>query len=155
MGLGDASRRQLAAGGWFEGRSCDVEPFKKAYRDERYVIFPAALQFLEQFGGLAGNHRAMQHTNPLKHFTFDARKAAENIPKEKVDVYSVRFGEALIPVGEIDDGYITLMISEHGALVGGLDNYLWLLGNTVDEGLNAIFETHQFKELAALPSKTT
>jgi hypothetical protein len=146
MNLSELSKKELIAAGWLENKSRDVEPFKNTYKKERYTILPAALRFLEQFGGLEGEHRA-NHGEKKSRFTFDACQAAEDIPKERVDVYALRFGQALIPVGEIDSGHVTLLISDSGSLLGGFDNYLWLLGNTVEEGLNTIFESRNYNEL--------
>jgi len=127
------------AAGWFEGRSCNVQKFKEACKINDYDVFPTALAFVERFGWLEGHHRAYR-TSDLESFDFNPCKAIDDIYKERVDDYSSRFGEALIPVGEIHNGHLTLMISPSGAVVGGYDDFLCILGEDAESGVNAIFE---------------
>lgn len=146
MTFGLSATKYLSQAGWFPGRTCDTRRFEMALKRDGYDVFPAALEFLRELGGLAGKHPAYR-TTTTKEFDFDAARATGDMPKERVDVYAKRFGSSLIPVGEVDNGYITLMISSDGTLLGGLDDYLWVFGKPFGDALNLIFDCREAPQI--------
>ena len=113
---------------------------------EGYPLLEKALQFVECYGGLEGGHRAYRST-AIVPFSFDPCRALRHTAKERVDAYIARFGEDMVPVGEAFGGHLVLMVSEKGAILGGYDDYLAELGGTIEDGVNAIFDPHEYREI--------
>ena len=144
--LNDISKRELAAAGWIEGRVVDVSSYKAMCASEGYSMLEKALQFVESFGGLEGKHKAYRSATDMT-FNFDPCKALRNTSKARIDAYAERFGEDMAPVGEAFGGHLVLMVSEKGAILGGYDDYLAELGETIEDGVNAIFDPREYREI--------
>jgi hypothetical protein len=149
MKLSSISRAQLEKAGLTDERVSDVSDFIKICKLNGYEINDYAICFVEQFGWLKGSHRAYR-TIDLESFDFNPCKAISDIPKERVDIYSLRYGEGLIPIGEIFTEHLTLMVSSSGALLGGYDDYLCIIGESLEKGIEAIFEPVSYKEVVSL-----
>lgn len=133
---------------WSEARRIDPAPFIAALEEEGYRVFPAAVSFIERFGGLSGKKPGYRIHDSWKEIHFDPRRTIQNIYRERVVEYECRIGEPLVAVGESDNMHMTLLISETGRMLAGYDDELFLLGNDPIEGLNALFEN---KETPRIP----
>ena len=148
--LNDISKRQLAASGWLEGRVADTTPYKAMCKIQGYPLLEKALKFVESYGGLRGEHKAYRSATNMP-FNFDSCEALQHTAKERVNDYVERFGESMVPVGEAFGGHLVLMITEKGSLIGGYDDYLAELGTTIEDGLNAIFDPKEYREIGTHP----
>lgn len=142
MNISEESRRQLAASGWSHSRSIDTTAFERLCRDEGYPVLAEAVRFVRMFGDLVGEHRAYR-VSAMDRFAFDPCKAIRDIPKERVDTYAARFGQLMVPVGEVYNQHLTVMVAMSGSLLGGYDDFLCELGLTIEQGLDAIFEAKE------------
>lgn len=144
MNLGGEARRQLIASGWFDDRGVSTVDFEKACRENSYPILVEALRFVRGLGGLVGEHKALR-VPAMDRFNFNSCQAMADIPKERVDVYSVRFGQLMVPVGEAYNSHLILMVSSKGSLLGAYDDFLCELGDSIERGLIALFEAEEKK----------
>ena len=128
---------------WSESRKVDPTPFVVALEKEGYRVFPLALSFIENFGGLCGKKPGYRVNGSWKEVHFDPRRAIQNVYRERVVDYESRVGESLVLVGESDDMHMALLISETGRMLAGYDDELFLLGDDPIEGLNALLENKE------------
>ena len=144
VNLSGEARRQLASSGWFEDRNVDTADFEKLCRENGYPILDEVLRFVRKFSGIAGEHKAFR-VSAMDRFDFNSCQAIRNIPKERVDVYSIRFGQLMVPVGEACNSHLILMVSSGGNLLGAYDDFLCELGDSIEEGLTVLFESNENK----------
>jgi len=116
-------------------------------RENGYPILDEAVRFVRAFDGLAGEHRASR-VSAMDRFDFDSCQAIKDIPKERVDVYSIRFGKIMVPVGEVHNSHLILMVASGGSLLGAYDDFLCEFGNSIETGLNVLFEAKEKKIIA-------
>jgi hypothetical protein len=133
---------------WSESRRIDPAPFVAALEEEGYYVFPLAVSFIENFGGLSGKKPGYRIQESWKEVHFDPCRAIQNIYRERVVEYESRTGESLVTIGESDNMHMTLLISETGRMLAGYDDELFLLGNNPIEGLNALLGN---KEVPTIP----
>ncbi|WP_137940525.1 SUKH-3 domain-containing protein [Chitinivorax sp. B] len=130
----------LISTGWFPGRRVDVEGVIGKLKNEGYPAGSAVKVFLEEFGGLSGMHKGYRGDD-WEEFHFDPIIAMEGIFRERVIDYELRFGDGLTPIGEAYNQHLVLLISEKGAMLGAYDDYLCVLGESVEIGFQALFES--------------
>jgi hypothetical protein len=146
MSLNVRSIKALTAMSWFEDRRIDPSIWiDYLEKEEGYVVFEAAANFLRRFGGLEGT--MPPSLSPVEKVHFNPIKAAETIYRDKVVAYEQRVKERLVIVGESNNSHLTLMISESGRLFAGYDDYLFLLGDDELEGLNKLFSGAKFAQV--------
>ena len=112
----------LKEAGWHEGRKIDTMGMEEYLISSGYEVFPTVKTFLEEFGMLEintknkraeisgiGSSGKFHHTNPEK--AIKGYFTAGSFGQE--ELYA---GEKLVPVGEIDNGYLHLFVSETGKI---------------------------------------
>ncbi|WP_083941063.1 SUKH-3 domain-containing protein [Pseudoduganella violaceinigra] len=137
----------LKSMGWSEDRRVDACIFITSLIDDGYEPFPMAVSFLENFGGLDGSMPAYRVKGELERIHFNPKEAIDEIYREKVVTYEARIGERLVVVGSANNGHLTLVLSPQGRMFGANDDYLCLLGNSVEEGITALFENVDAEEV--------
>ena len=130
---------ELEKSGWNSNRKIDTEEINVTLNDEGYEISNNCIKFFEQFGMLEFEHPAFRVKDRNKSIHFNPLKACENIYRERVETYESRAGETLVVIGEAYDGNLTLMLSKSGKVYGSYDNFLTLLGDTIEVALENIF----------------
>ena len=133
--------------GWSPDRCTEPASLLTSLSDEGYGLFPLIQDFLASFGGLEGEMPAYRKEDEMEQIHFHPEIALEAIYREKVMTYEDRVEEQLVVVGEAYNGHLTLMLSGSGKFFGGYDDYLCLLGNNVAEGITALFEQKESKEI--------
>ncbi|UXI65977.1 SUKH-3 domain-containing protein [Tahibacter amnicola] len=145
--LSTTSKSYLKDMGWCEERIVDPTPFFSAMRDEGYPYFPTSSHFLSKFGGMVGKMPSYRDSTVKQSVHFNPTLAMEHIYREKVIAYEHRVSEELVVVGELYDGHMVLMLSRTGKLFGAYDDFLCLFGNSIEEGLNSLFEQRDVIEI--------
>ena len=137
----------LSKMGWTDSRSVDTHSFLECLLNDGYKLFPASSAFLKNFGGLDGAMPAYRKDGVFERIHFNIEEAINNIYREKVITYEERVGEQLVVIGEAYNGHLTLLLSASERVYGGYDDYLCLLGNTVEQGITALFERTTVSEV--------
>jgi hypothetical protein len=133
--------------GWHPQRKIDTTKIVGSLSDEGYQLNRFALETIEQFGNLEFEHPSLKVRDREKRMHFNPLRACDRIYREKVEEYELRIGESLVVVGEAYDGHLTLMVSDSGKVYGGYDNFLTLLGSSVEDALETIFYSKESKEV--------
>jgi len=127
----------LEKAGWHIGRKIDIRDIEKYLEKCGYDVFAPVKRFIEEFGMLEievykpnnlGEKHEIHHTNAEKaigdYYTQGSFKQEE--------IYAA---ERLVPVGEIDNGNLSLLVSESGKVycnTGKLgDDFLEALENLI------------------------
>ena len=162
MKLSKETKNILEEYGWTPDRTIDITKYVQFLESKGYIVFDIVRKFLIQFGELRLQHphyvepTPEQYTKyklkPYKILHFNSIDAARGIFIENIKCYEERIGEKLTPIGEAHDGYLVLMISESGKMYGAFDDYLTLLGNSYEEGIEAIYQRLKTPEI---PIKNT
>jgi hypothetical protein len=126
--------------GWNPSRKIDYDSILKEISNDGYMIFPSAVKFIESFGNLEGRLPAFKREGPYEKIHFSPVQAMENIYRERVETYETRVSEKLVIVGEAYNGNLVILISQCGKLYGAYDDYLCLLGQTPEQGIESLFE---------------
>ena len=147
MNIDNVSRQGLVLSGWSDDWCFGTNAFEEACRANGYASLSEAVRFVSEFGGVRGEHRAYRSSSTAC-FDLDPLKALRDISKERVDNYVLRFGEVMVPVGEVLSGHLTLMISSGGSVLGGYDDYLCIIGDSIENGINAIFNFREYIEVS-------
>lgn len=130
----------------------DIEDCCKKLSEEGYRIFPLFLDFISRYGGVYGFHSVYKNNDKSEQFFIDPERAVDRIFIERVNNYIERSGCNMIPVGECNNGYITLMYGENGAIYGGCDDYLWEYGCNISLAMDAIING---KEAIEIPNSAS
>lgn len=110
----------LKDAGWYPGRKIDIKFMEEYLISSGYEVFPSVKAFLEEFGMLelkvinkraqisgVGSKEKYHHTNPEKAIKGYFKAGSF----KQVELYA---GEKLVPVGEISNGGLMLLVSETG-----------------------------------------
>ncbi|CAM3102431.1 SUKH-3 domain-containing protein [Stackebrandtia soli] len=130
-GLSAESVRTLESAGWFPGRRVDVTGLCAKLEGEGFVVHGVARRFLAEFSGLripayeGGNTRAREAIdfNPIRMVGEDDRFIE----------WGQDVGEAITPIGELDQGQFLLGIGESSTIYSVI-NWLGSFGSGI-EGL--------------------
>lgn len=126
----------LRDAGWEQGRSVDIEDFKKTLDGEECESFDEVDEFLTEFGGLKVHHPHHKVSGTDDYFIIDPAGACEDFdPLWVTDDYSERTGEVLCPIGEAHRGHMVLAMGETGAVYAGYED---ILHKVADSGAEAI-----------------
>lgn len=121
----------LRKAGWTPDRSVDVRPSVLALEEAEVVIWDGLVAVLRSYSGLRleENHQA-----GIRHgFWFDgAEVAARTGPLP----FYERYAETILaPVGMAQREHMLLVLGRDGRIYGADSGMLWLLGNSVSEGI--------------------
>jgi hypothetical protein len=117
----------LRSSGWFEGRKIDTARLERHYRAYGYVVFPAVLKFIKEFGVLqiviekSDAQVEWHHTDP-------ELVVGDYYRHGRFKVEESYAGEKLIPVGEACNENLLLFVSESGKIYhsnGKLGDNAW------------------------------
>jgi len=126
----DAIGRVLSQAGWSPGRSQETTEARSRLQSCGYSISETTEQFLREFTGITINFIRNGRPDAI---WFDALRASELADPEWVEHYEGRTKTSLVPIGYSNHEYLMLMQSEEGGFYGAFDDYLYALGNGVDE----------------------
>jgi hypothetical protein len=129
-----AEALQLA--GWHPGRKVDTKKYEEALKAEGYPRLPAALNFIQSFGGLDIVHPNPKVKDSVKHIVLDPARAVAQFDSAWAKEYMRRLGESLSAIGTAASGYILLLMSEHGAVYAGFDDFLYHVGKDALDALD-------------------
>ncbi|RAJ61780.1 SUKH-3 immunity protein of toxin-antitoxin system [Streptomyces sp. Amel2xB2] len=104
----------LSEAGWTESWRADTSRWRDAFVDDGVDAHPAALEFLEKFGGLSVNISGPGITCARTPFAFDP--ALCDGEGDRFADWSTELGVHLFPIGELDNGHFFLGIDEHGVI---------------------------------------
>lgn len=128
----------LKNGGWTEKREIDLSSYKLAIENGGYIFTETLNEFLKSFGGLTVKHPHHQVPDVEDHFVIDPILGISETFKETVDEYEIRVGEKLTIIGLAFRGHMVLMMSVSGKIFAGFDETLIKLGDTPQDGLDAL-----------------
>ena len=150
MNISKEIATELEKSGWTLNRKIDTTEILNVLKEERYDLNPKVVEFIENFGNLELEHPAYRVVGEFEKMHFKPLRASSGICREKVEEYEERTEEALVVVGEAYNENLVLMISHTGKIYGAFDDYLTLLGNTIEEAFNSIFHSKNFIEIDLL-----
>jgi hypothetical protein len=134
--------------GWDPERRIDTTEIVKVLNNEGYQVNHYALEVIEQFGNLEFQHPSFKIKNQTEKMHFNPLRACDHIYREKVEEYESRIGESLVVIGEAYNEHLILMASDSGNIYGGYDDYLTLLGNSIEDALKAIFYSKETEKMS-------
>ncbi|WP_176560085.1 SUKH-3 domain-containing protein [Brevibacillus dissolubilis] len=147
MVISEKTQLLLRKAGWQPDRKIDITDYISVLENEGYTLFPAAIEFLTEFGGLKVTHPHHMVKKSDDFFQTNASVAAEDIWRERVETYEERIGESLVVIGQAYKTHMTMMISPTGRVFAAYDDLLILLGNSPAEALEILCEGKETKEI--------
>lgn len=105
---------ELAAAGWFPGRSVEVGPLLSGLDMGQLNMHAAARSFLTEYGGLALTPNGPGVNRARQHFTLNPSLCSEE--EDRFLEWGEVLGKTLFPVGEFDYGAQFLAIDEDGEI---------------------------------------
>ncbi|MCM1350510.1 MAG: SUKH-3 domain-containing protein [Prevotella sp.] len=147
--------------GWSEERNVDISEYVKQLEKNGYEVFDCVKDFLRSFGGLylmpSTNWSEVYKKENKDGAGYDLRSCYVHFDVLSVqeayfessycERYEARIGEKLVPIGETEKGYISLMMSETGRVFGIYEGYMGLYGNNYVEALETIYWNREPKEI--------
>ena len=139
MELSEETKEILKKYGWNETRKVDITKIKNFLESEGYTLFKSAYDFLSKFSGIYFEVPVSIKGILIKEkMHFDPIQASRDIWIENVQSYEKKVGEQLIPIGETNDYYYTLLLSESGKMYAGCDDLLYMLGKDYEDGIETL-----------------
>ena len=150
--------------GWSEERNVDISEYVNLLEKNGYVVFDCVKEFLRNFGGLylmpSTNWSEVYKKENKDGAGYDLRACYVHfdvlvVPEAHSDSscnkrYEARIGEKLVPIGQTEKGYISLMMSETGRVFGVYEAYMGLYGNNYVEALETIYWDRGPKEIPGI-----
>ena len=147
--------------GWSADRNVDISEYVNLLEKNGYIVFDCVKEFLRNFGGLylmpseswsdvykKENKDAAGYDLRSCYVHFDVLAVPESHSDSSCNKrYEARIWEKLVPIGETEIGYISLMMSETGRVFGVYEAYMGLYGNNYVEALETIYWDRQPKEI--------
>lgn len=147
--------------GWSEERNVDISEYVALLEKNGYEVFDCVKEFLRSFGGLylmpstnwsdvykKENKDGAGYDLRSCYVHFDVLSVQESyFESSYCERYEARIGEKLVPIGETEKGYISLMMSETGRVFGIYEAYMGLYGNNYVEALETIYWDRKPKEI--------
>src|SRR5215467_2384089 len=130
----------LTEAGWRPSRHIPVPPEVEAeLRADGHKLLPSARRFVEEFGGLAVVHPHFKVAGSPGNFVIDPLLATRGTDPGWVRDHEHRTTEpALTPIGQASRGYLIMCMGHEGAVYGGYDKVLMILGASGDDALEAL-----------------
>lgn len=139
MGLSKETTEILKKYGWNETRKVDITQIKSFLENEGYTIFKNSYEFLSNFSGIYFEISVCIRGICVKEKThFDPIQASKDVWIENLHSYEKKVGEKIIPIGETNNYYYTLLLSESGKMYAGCDDLLYLLGKNYKDGIETL-----------------
>ncbi|MFD8702175.1 MULTISPECIES: SUKH-3 domain-containing protein [Kitasatospora] len=110
----DETERVLRAAGWQPGRQVDTGSWRRRLESAGLPMHDAAEQFLSEFGGLLVEVDGPGISRARTPFELDP--ALADGEEDRFTDWSQEIGEAIVPVGELDNGRYFLGISDSGEI---------------------------------------
>ncbi len=110
----------------------------KALEENSYYSGPYVKNFLKEFGGLIIRHPHFKLKASVEEVHFNPIVAIPGIYREKVEEYEEAMGMKLALIGEAETGHMFLLLAENGAVFGGYDGSLILLGKSGYEAIQTL-----------------
>jgi hypothetical protein len=126
MVFSEKSMQILRDGGWTEDRLLPADSFIEKLTKAGYTPHPAALEVLQQFGGLEFSHEDLEGYRWRFHFDIDRTISICDI--EDIEDYGNCIGTILCPVGEFDNGHFLVAVSEDGRVFSYFNPFICLDG---------------------------
>lgn len=138
LGFHPVSVRCLREAGWHPERRIDVSECERAMERHGVRLQESARRFLETFGKLELRYskRGLSGLEGACHFHADV--AVLRIDSELLDEYQQFLDCKLSVVGACSDGETVLLMDEKGAVYGGIEETLFVLGQTGVDAINAL-----------------
>lgn len=134
------TRERLVAAGWSPERNVDTREFESALSSAGFPVPAAVRKFLQRFGGLAIEQRALRNSKLRARFIeVDPRIALKNVYAERIsEDYAARVGAVLCPVGMAANQHLVLIMTAAGDIYCGVDEVLSFVGADPDEAIDAL-----------------
>lgn len=152
--LGVSAQAALARAGWTAQRRIDVDAMDAALRAEGFRLAPVPRAFLERFGDLHFRLEKREHFFQVEElFHLDAAAAARHWFVEFLQECERVAGRGLVPIGEMHDGHMLLMMDEDGRSCAATEQEVFLVGDTPQALLEFFHEPgRSFSKLGDLGS---
>jgi hypothetical protein len=122
--------------GWTKDRQVDIEPYLKAFKEEKLEPLPNVLEFLKSYGDL----------KDYPAFDFDVVKALGGRDMRWIEDYEKTAGVPLSPIGEAYTEHMILLMDSRERIYGGYDDAFCLIGNNLEEFFGKILgKKEQYK----------
>lgn len=113
-------QRILLSSGWHPKRRISTEVYREAYQRNGFEALDSALDLLQQFGELEVCLPCRSTPGYVKCFDFRASKSIDNIGRRNVALWEEDYDTQFCPVGECDNGALTLLICPKGRVISVL-----------------------------------
>lgn len=142
--LSEQTIQSLKAAGWNFDRRIDIQEYVAAYKKEGHDVFPVAITFLEQFGGLKLRYPHFRVKGEFDSCNFDALIAARVGPSW-LHEYENHIGSKVIPIGAAFSQHTYLLMTESGAVYAVYEDLVLFVGDNYISALNALCEGHELE----------
>lgn len=135
----------LTKAGWSEDYTANNSIYRELLESEGYTVLEKAMQFLNRYGGLVLTyaHRKISGETATTHF--DISRAIKRVEVNDLLYYSQALQKKLCLIGETSSGYMVLMMDQNGVVYAGIDDLLYLVGETGEASINNIISGGNFK----------
>jgi hypothetical protein len=124
----------LLLSGWLPNRHKEIERARSALAAHGYFLNQSAVKFLEEFEMLNIGWHFPSRLLCRGQFYIDTIAAINMISRETIASLELKIQKQLCIVGQIG-GYMAILISGDGMIYGTEGVGLYLVGKTIDEGI--------------------
>lgn len=136
----------LESAGWTKGRRIDVSATIKELEADGFSVSPAAIDFLEKYGGLRLFYSHPRLPTAVDNSHLDALRAADGVFPARLQDWESRAGERMTPIGESDREYMTILMGVSGVVYLAMDDLLLILADSGVEAIDALCDGSDPKE---------
>ena len=130
----------LKKSGWHENREVSIYKILDYYSKVKYICNEMQREFLKSFSNLEINFEDPMAVDfpvlknmPIR-FILDPLYAAEGVFRMRVRDYEIHFKKNMIPIAEVPNENMTVLMAEDGVFYGGFDENVIEFG----QGLNIV-----------------
>lgn len=136
----------LESAGWTKDRRIDASAIVKELEADGFSVSPAAIDFLEKYGGLRLSYSHPRVPTAVDSSHLDAPRAADGVFPARLQDWEARAGERMTPIGESDREYMTILMGASGTVYLAMDDLLLILADSGVEAINALCDGTEPKE---------
>ncbi|MBN4071855.1 SUKH-3 domain-containing protein [bacterium AH-315-F18] len=140
----------LSKGGWTPNRKIDIFKQTETLRTLGHTIFPSAKTFLAEFHGVTISFTSNDNSEHMERCRIIVSEGT--CSTHLTSKYERALDVRLIPVGEVFDPQMYIMIAESGAVICVREEQVFLLGANSTQAFNTLCEGYRPKPLTVRPS---
>jgi len=138
MQFSDHTLRILHQGEWNSQRHIATDDYRKLLLNAGYRPHTAALELLEQFGGLQFTFPSAKLTGYMVEFDFNLEQTLAVCDIDDIIDYGKCIGTVLCPVGEANNGHAILAVGDDAHVFAYFNPFISLLGHSFVEAIETL-----------------